>query len=61
MVNIVRVAHKVRYSFDLASCRCGWYDVSLNQDRLHVGGSAHEEAFWGHAVELEEFEPVSDE
>jgi hypothetical protein len=57
MADTVSVPHRVRYSFDLASCPCGWYDASDNQERLHVGGEAHEEAHEGHVVRMEAFTP----
>jgi hypothetical protein len=45
--------HRVRYSFDMATCPCGWY-VTGDDQRLAVWGRAHEEARRGQLLELEE-------
>lgn len=55
------VPHRVRYSFDVAHCVCGWYDTSDDQERLRAWGSAHDEAWWGHLVEMEEFVPTGND
>ena len=58
---IVRVPHRAQRSFDVAHCVCGWHMVSGNAEMLRVWADAHDDAYAGHCVELEEFVPEGDD
>jgi hypothetical protein len=56
-VSELKVPHRVLVSFDWAQCPCGWQMVLDNPEALRVSSSAHEEAYEGHLIDMEVYEP----